>query len=153
MWCLGSLGGVGGPEGSRAGVRILPGQTEGLESLGVIPEVLDHDDLALAKRLDVRDVDACVRATTDARPPGPRDHPVTSVDQADRLHLTGVPRVAQLLEEPEDRFSPKMRSGLWPFFDGPHDDVWIVGLPEPFDVPCGPRLDTGPHDLYVLLRT
>src|SRR5437899_11217108 len=99
-------------------MSVLLRQPQGFEGLRVIPEVLDHDDLALAKRLDVRDVDACVRATTDARPPVPRDHPVTSVDQADRLHFTGVPGVAQLLEEPEDRFPAEMRSGLRPFFDG-----------------------------------
>src|SRR3954447_4933317 len=82
------------PAGSGVGVSVLLRQPHGFEGLGVIPEVLDHHDLALAKRLDVRDLDACVRATTDARPPVPRDHPITSVDQADRLHFTGVPGVA-----------------------------------------------------------
>ena len=30
----------------------------------------------------------------------------------------------------------EMRSGLRPFFDGPHDDVWIVGLPKPSTSPA-----------------
>src|SRR4030095_3468330 len=46
----------------------------------------------------------------------------------------------------------EMRSGLRPFLDGPHDDVWIVGLPKSFDISCGPRLSRGSHDLHVLLR-
>ena len=49
------------PAGSGVGVSVLLRQPQGFEGLGVIPEVLDHHDLALAKRLDVRDVDFASR--------------------------------------------------------------------------------------------
>ena len=118
----------------------------------MIPEILDHHDLAVAKRHDGRDFEVRVRATTDTMPSLPADDPVASIYQADLLQFTGLPGVAQFFQEPQDGLPAEMRSGLRPILRGSHHGTRVVHLPEACGIRRGPCLVGGSHDLHVLLR-
>src|SRR3954462_14203185 len=77
------------PKSSGAGPSGLLRQPHGFESLGVIPEVLDHDDLAATERRYVGDVDPRVRSATDAVQHVMSDDPVAGFGEADRLEFIG----------------------------------------------------------------
>src|SRR5439155_1091558 len=72
-------------------------EAQGSEGLGVIPDDLHADDLALANGKDVRGPNVRPRATAFGPPDVPRRNAVANIDEvADQFQGVGVPGVAEL---------------------------------------------------------
>src|SRR6266480_6762053 len=128
-------------------------QTDGLEGLTVIPEVLVENDPAVSNRRDVSELHVCAGHLTRRVPDEPHQSPVTGIDEVpDRLRRVRVPGVAEALELTHDGVSTYLGYRLRPTAGSVHDDARVEQLAERIHVACVPRRKEGTQDRDILLR-
>ena len=119
----------------------------------MIPEVLDREDPALADRLEHRHFHIGLWSLSLPPPKDSHGNPVANVDEiTDRLDGVALPCLAHLRELAHDRLSAEVRAWLRPTLNHPDDHVGVIRLTDGIHVPRVPSLESGPHDLHVLLR-